>query len=183
VPQRQIPWAGDDPAPESASVDAVRGTLSLVGELSEALAAQIRRARELLAEQPVSTILPASVGSLERHATAIREGVSELDAALPGPPRRRKTDSPVRVEGVARDVTEARRAREAGNGKAEPETEASDSTRMVVLDLKLLGCTREQAEQVMRNLGIEDAESLVEDMFTNAEGTRPAGLVRRAIKR
>jgi hypothetical protein len=153
--------AGQGPAPvDPASSRALRETLELAAELSDALVGQLQKARRLVADDPSPPeTLRIRMRSVEKLAANLRDKTAALGDGLFEEP----------VEEAAASDAEAGAADEAA--AAEQAQSAIDAMRTVILDLKIEGVPREEVERRLMAFGFEDPGPLVEAAFGESDAT------------
>ncbi len=132
---------------------AIRETLRLIGDLSDALATQLGRVERLSGQldSPPSTGLGSALAD---DAARIKQHCEQLRDELN---RQHERDEPARLDEAA--PTEA--------PSAEPSTSGDDAVRSLAIEMKLEGRSQDEVTEYLGNtFGRGDAARIVEDVFT-----------------
>lgn len=138
---------------DTHSVEALRDTLTLINELSDALVGQVQRARRQFTNQPALGIGRSDLDSLEKQALRLRHKSLAL--------------SPTPLELVEPDG-EAKASSGSPAAAGEP---SEDAARTLAIELKLAGRPLEEAERLLRDFGFENATALVADAWGSQQPT------------
>jgi hypothetical protein len=144
--------------PPEQQRDAIRETLRLVGDLSDALATQLRRVERLSSDLPsppstgVGSALADDAARVKQHSEQLRD---ELD-------RQRSRDEPTPAPAAA------------SGGAAETPEEAppagSDAVRSLAIEMKMAGRSRSEVEDYLGNtFGLADASQIVAEVFADGD--------------
>lgn len=137
--------------------DAIRETLRLVGDLSDALATQLGRVERLSGELPsppsksVGSALADDAARIKQHCEDLREEIDRQQAREQPPP---STDSAP-----------------ADSPATEPEAGGDDAVRSLAIEMKLEGRSQAEVREYLGStFGRDDAARIVADVFAAEAG-------------